>query len=169
MNSASTAATQATAARVSRARTLKSARFPKGVATTYNAPDSIVIVLPVPAKAHDTTAQRGREAEALAARYLEARGLTVIRRNFRVRGGEIDLICRDGAMLVFVEVRLRSRDDFGGAAASIGPEKRRRLILAARHYLAGCPETDCRFDCVLLARVDGNGIEWLRNAFSADD
>ena len=86
-------------------------------------------------------------------------------RNFRVRGGEIDLICRDGKVLVFVEVRQRSRSDFGGAAASITPTKQRRIILAAQHYLARQPECDCRFDCVL---IEGERLEWLKNAFSAD-
>ena len=71
------------------------------------------------ANANDNTTARGREAEALAARYLESHGQRVIERNFRVRGGEIDLICRDGRTLVFVEVRQRSRSDFGGAGASI--------------------------------------------------
>lgn len=120
------------------------------------------------AKTDDTTTQRGREAETLAARVLERRGLRVLERNFRIRGGEIDLICRDGSTLVFVEVRLRSRSDFGGAGASITPSKQRRIILAARHYLAGKPECDCRFDCILLDRLDENHLEWIRHAFSAD-
>ncbi len=121
------------------------------------------------AKANDTTTTRGREAETLAAHYLESCGQRVLARNFLVRGGEIDLICRDGKVLVFVEVRLRSRSDFGGAGASITASKRRRIILAARHYLAGKPECDCRFDCVLLDALDTSRIEWIKNAFSADD
>ncbi len=112
---------------------------------------------------------RGQAAEALAALYLAAQGLKVIERNFRVRGGEIDLICRDGRALVFVEVRLRARSDFGGAAASIGATKQRRIILAARHYLSTQMPTDCRFDCVLLDRLAPDAIEWIRDAFSADD
>ena len=118
------------------------------------------------AKTHDTTTTRGREAETLAASHLARHGLRLVARNFRIRGGEIDLICRDGKTLVFVEVRLRSRGDFGGAAASITAAKRRRLILAARHYLAGRADCDCRFDCVL---IDGGQLEWLRDAFAADD
>lgn len=120
-------------------------------------------------KTNDTTTTRGREAEALAARYLEGHGQRLLERNFLVRGGEIDLICRDGKTLVFVEVRLRSRSDFGGAGASITASKRRRIILAARHYLAGKPECDCRFDCVLLDGLEEKRIEWIKNAFSADD
>jgi len=118
------------------------------------------------AKTDDTTTQRGREAEALAARHLESRGLRVVERNFRIRGGEIDLICRDGRTLVFVEVRQRSRGDFGGAGASITKSKRLRIILAARHYLAGKPDCDCRFDCILL---DNGQLEWIKHAFAADD
>ena len=117
------------------------------------------------AKANDTTVARGREAEQAAADYLAARGLRIVARNFRVRGGEIDLIARDGATLVFVEVRQRRNADFGGAAASITAAKRRRLILAARHYLAGHGEAPCRFDCVL---AEGGQLCWLRDAFSAD-
>jgi putative endonuclease len=89
----------------------------------------------------------------------------VVERNFRVKGGEIDLICRDGATLVFVEVRQRGRSHFGDAAASITAAKRRRIVLAARHYLAGRAAGQCRFDCVLL---DGERLEWLRDAFTAD-
>lgn len=116
-------------------------------------------------KNNDTTTRRGHEAETRAADYLVAHGLRLISRNYRVRGGEIDLICRDGDSLVFVEVRARSRSDFGGAAASITRSKQARIILAARHYLAGKGACNCRFDCVL---IDGEHLEWLRDAFSAD-
>jgi putative endonuclease len=123
-------------------------------------------------KANNTT--DGARAEAQAAAFLASRGLRVEARNFRVRGGEIDLVCRDGAMLVFVEVRLRRSSEFGGAAASITASKQRRLILAARHYLARMPEVPCRFDCVLLSGLGDTDsgieakIEWIRDAFSAD-
>lgn len=120
-------------------------------------------------KADNTTTRRGSEAEALAARYLERCGLRILERNFRVRGGEIDLICRDQQTLVFVEVRLRSRSDFGGAGASITRTKRRRLILAAQHYLLGKSDCACRFDCILLDGLNETRLEWLKNAFSTDD
>lgn len=109
----------------------------------------------------------GAAAEELAARHLLAHGLRIIERNFRVRGGEIDLIAQDGASLVFVEVRLRSRGDFGGAAASITARKQQRIILAARHYLQTHGEQACRFDAVLLNALDANAVEWLKGAFSA--
>jgi putative endonuclease len=115
----------------------------------------------------NTRQAKGEAAEQLAADYLQGRGLRLVERNFRVRGGEIDLVCRDGQTTVFVEVRLRSRSDFGGAAASITAAKQARLILAARHWLQRHGETPCRFDCVLLDGLEPKNIEWLRNAFSA--
>lgn len=112
----------------------------------------------------------GRLAEDLAARFLSGKGLTVLTRNFRCRGGEIDVICRDGKTLVFVEVRLRRNAAYGGAGGSITVSKQRRLILAAQHYLVANKKTesDCRFDCILLDGTSDNRIEWLRDAFSAD-
>jgi len=109
----------------------------------------------------------GAAAEAIAAAHLTRRGLRVLARNWRMRGGEIDLICADGETLVFVEVRLRTRADYGGAGGSITVAKQRRLILAARHYLSGKPETPCRFDAVLMDRLDEAGLVWIKNAFSA--
>ena len=85
-------------------------------------------------------------------------------------GGEIDLIMRDGDTLVFVEVRQRSAQDFGGAAASIGGLKRRRIIFAARHYLMRLPSPPpCRFDVVLIEGPsdDHAQIIWLKAAFDA--
>jgi putative endonuclease len=105
---------------------------------------------------------RGAAAEALAAEFLAMRGLTIVARNYRCRGGEIDLIARDREMLVFIEVRLRSGAAFGGAAASITPAKRLRLKRAAGHYLAALGhEPPCRFDAILLDALDSNRIEWL--------
>lgn len=106
---------------------------------------------------------RGAAAEGLAARFLAARGLVIVQRNYRCRGGEIDLIVRDGETLVFVEVRLRRNRAFGTAAESITAAKRRRLRFAARHYLARLGrEPPCRFDAVLLDALETENIEWLR-------
>lgn len=107
----------------------------------------------------------GHDAEQLAADYLSRRGLRIVARNFRCRSGEIDLIAEDGGQTVFVEVRLRRGQAFGGAAASISPEKQRRLASAARYYLAGKSERPCRFDAILLDALDYSRIEWIRNAF----
>ena len=110
---------------------------------------------------------RGREAEALAATFLESKGLTVVARNYRSRFGEIDSIARDGTTLVFVEVRERKSNTYGGAAASITANKQKKLARTALAYLgnAGTPPA-CRFDAVLIT---GQGrIEWLRDAFSTN-
>jgi len=107
---------------------------------------------------------RGAAAEALAARFLASRGLTIVGRNYRCRGGEIDLIALERDTLVFVEVRLRSNDAFGGARASITAAKRRRLERAAGHYLARIGrEPPCRFDAILLDALDSEHIEWVKN------
>jgi putative endonuclease len=113
-------------------------------------------------------AEAGVAAELLAERFLRARGLTIVARNYRTRGGEIDLVCNDGKVLVFVEVRLRRSSAFGGAAASVTPAKQRRIILAARHYLANKSERPCRFDVILLDALDEARIEWIRDAFATD-
>ena len=116
----------------------------------------------------ETIRQRiGNAAEELAARHLLAHGLYIVERNFRVRGGEIDLIAREGRTLIFVEVRLRTRHDFGGAGASITGKKQQRIILAARHYLQTHGEQACRFDAVLLDALDAKAIEWIKGAFHA--
>ena len=108
----------------------------------------------------------GRRAEDAAAIFLQQRGLIIVERNYQCRYGEIDLIARDGDALVFVEVRMRKSSAFGGAAASITPAKRDKLLRAARHYLSGCARTPpCRFDALL---IDGGNAapDWLKNVFS---
>jgi putative endonuclease len=109
----------------------------------------------------------GVRAEQLAEEFLVRQGLALVKRNFRCRMGEIDLILRDRDMLVFAEVRLRSACDFGGAAASVDRGKQARLTAAARHFLAGKRERPCRFDVVVLDRLDPEAIEWIKDAFAA--
>lgn len=110
---------------------------------------------------------RGQKAETRAAGYLEAQGLKIVERNYRCRYGEIDLIARDGATLVFVEVRARSSAAFGGAAGSITAAKRAKITLTAQHYLASLQRTPrCRFDALLMTG-DSGPLEWIRDAFSA--
>ncbi|MEO8441856.1 MAG: YraN family protein [Betaproteobacteria bacterium] len=109
---------------------------------------------------------RGDAAENLAAAFLQRAGLTLVERNYRCRFGEIDLIAREGATLVFVEVRMRSSERFGGAAASITAAKRMKLLRTARFYLAGVARwPQCRFDALLISGKT-NSIEWLKNAFA---
>lgn len=107
----------------------------------------------------------GAEAEERAARHLERQGLALLARNWRCRHGEIDLVMRDGATLVFVEVRARRRAEYGGAAESITAAKRGRLQRSAEAYLAQSSHRGpCRFDVVL---IDAERITWLRHAFDA--
>ncbi|RYY72507.1 MAG: YraN family protein, partial [Comamonadaceae bacterium] len=81
-------------------------------------------------------------------------------------GGEIDLVMRDrDGTLVFVEVRQRGSTDYGGAAASVGAIKQRRIVFAARHFLLRLDRMPpCRFDVV---SIDATGVQWLRAAFDA--
>jgi putative endonuclease len=109
--------------------------------------------------------RNGRHAEDVAAAFLQNRGLKLVARNYRCRFGEIDLIARDGKTLIFVEVRMRSSDGFGGAAASITAAKRGKLLRTARHYLSATARAPaCRFDALLVKGAD-NSIEWLKNVF----
>jgi putative endonuclease len=112
---------------------------------------------------------RGRAAEDTALRFLEDRGLVLLERNYRCRMGELDLVMRDGDSLVFVEVRARGQAGFGGAAASVGRAKQRRLVAAARHFLMTHPraaELPARFDVVAISGSDGeNPPHWIRAAF----
>lgn len=109
----------------------------------------------------------GVQAEHTAAQFLQRQGLRLLQANYHCRFGEIDLILQEGATLVFAEVRLRSRRDFGGAAASIDARKQHKLILTAQHYLSRVSPTPlCRFDALLLAdAADAGSIEWIKGAF----
>jgi putative endonuclease len=112
------------------------------------------------------TTASGPKAEALALAHLRKQGLVLLQANWRCRFGEIDLILRDGQTIVFVEVRLRTRTDRGGAAESIDRGKRGRLLSAARLYLSRAPDAPCRFDVVLMNSLDPGGMEWIRDAIS---
>ncbi len=117
-----------------------------------------------------STVERGAWAEDLACRHLLDQGLRLITRNYRCRYGEIDLVMRDAATIAFVEVRLRSRTDFGSGAESVDARKQARLLSSAEHYLQRHATllADCRFDVVSIRR-SGNSyqLEWIRNAFTA--
>src|SRR5262249_47194400 len=99
------------------------------------------------------TADLGQRAERGAERYLIRRGLRTIARNYRIRAGEIDLVMFDGDEIAFVEVRYRSRSDFGNGAESVDHRKQRRIALAARHFLMqrDVGDSPCRFDVVSVA------------------
>jgi len=105
--------------------------------------------------------------ELRARRWLENQGLQYIAANVHERNGEIDLIMRDRAVTVFVEVRFRASAAYGGAAASVTRGKQHKLLQTARLWLArhnGSFDTvDCRFDVIAFT---GHEIEWIQNAFS---
>ncbi len=108
----------------------------------------------------------GFQAEAMAAAHLERLGYRIVARNVTVKGGELDLVALDGDTLCFVEVRARADARHGRADETVGPTKRRRLVHAARVFLAGWrdPSAPCRFDVVA---VEPEGIRVIRNAFDA--
>jgi putative endonuclease len=119
----------------------------------------------------ETTTAIGRRGEDAAVRHLELHGLQLLERNYRCRGGEIDLVMLDDTTLVLVEVRLRTSSGFGGAAASVGPRKQRRFTLAARHLMMTRPayrRLRARFDVVALeagAQPGPMRVDWIRDAF----
>ncbi|MEP6969906.1 MAG: YraN family protein [Betaproteobacteria bacterium] len=113
--------------------------------------------------------QSGDAAEDIALRHLQQAGLRLLVRNYRTPGrggGEIDLIMREvDGTTVFVEVRAQRAGGHGGAAASISAVKRRRIVFAARHYLARCAvQPPCRFDVIAF---DAGVLRWLKAAFDA--
>ncbi|CAJ1886201.1 YraN family protein [Aeromonas jandaei] len=109
---------------------------------------------------------KGQHFELVAERWLQAQGLQPVTRNYRCRGGEIDLIMHQGQTLVFVEVRYRASASHGGAASSVTLAKQRKIMLAARHYLKQHAINEasqaCRFDVIAF---EGDQPDWIRNAF----
>lgn len=115
------------------------------------------------------TTPKGRAGEDEAARYLEERGLLVVARNVRAGGGEIDLVASDEGRVVFVEVKWRRDSSRGTPADAVTPAKRKRILSAARAWLAENPSglsREVRFDVVA---IDGGAakIDWIRGAFDA--
>lgn len=116
----------------------------------------------------------GSEAERLANRFLQRKGLTQVTRNFRCRVGEIDLIMKDGDCLVFVEVRYRANNQFARASLSIDIHKQRKIIRTAALFIgmhARYANSVVRFDVVAIDADDHGeqSIEWLRDAFRPSD
>lgn len=112
----------------------------------------------------------GLNAETIACRYLQQRGLEIVQQNFRCRRGEIDLIMREGEYLVFIEVRCRTNQQFGGALASVDRHKQKHIIIAANYFLYIRNWVDrypCRFDVVGLVQQDNTFVvkQWIRDAF----
>lgn len=106
----------------------------------------------------------GIAAERLAAQFLLRAGMRIIETNYTCKGGEIDLVCDDGGTVVFVEVKARTSSDFGSPEEFVTPQKRRRLVRAATHYVTVRKMADrpCRFDVIA---VEGDEIRHLKDAF----
>ena len=125
----------------------------------------------------------GQRAEDAALAYLRSQGLRLVERNFHCKCGEIDLIMQHADCLVFVEVRYRKKDTFGGAIESITTAKQHKIVTTAQYYLQKCGKTNtvpCRFDVVAISpdhklattplskhqcRLDGFRIQWISRAF----
>lgn len=110
---------------------------------------------------------RGQQIEAQAEAFLRQQGLKPITRNYTIKAGEIDLIMREGEVLVFVEVRYRASSLHGSGAESITHSKQQKLLKTAAHYLQkhyASHEPDCRFD-VISASGEPVQFHWIRNAF----
>lgn len=111
---------------------------------------------------------QGLAAENAAAHFLQQQGLSLIAQNYSCRYGEIDLIMREGSVLVFIEVRLRSNRDFTSAADSIDQRKQHKLIRAAQFYLQSLDShPPCRFDAILFDDTLYQSPNWIRNAIDA--
>ncbi len=112
----------------------------------------------------------GAKVERNTETFLNKRGLRTIRRNYKCRTGEIDLVMNDGEYVVFVEVRYRGSDAYGDPIESITARKQQRLIRAATHFLATEPHLQsmpCRFDAVGVSKANGHTkYDWIKNAFS---
>ncbi|WP_114767189.1 YraN family protein [Vibrio rhodolitus] len=112
---------------------------------------------------------KGLFFESQAEQYLSACGLTCLGRNFRIKGGELDLIMQDGQSIVFVEVRYRKNQHYGHAAETVTFIKQQRLIKAANLWLLkqglSIHSTDIRFDLVAIHQ-NGKQVEWIKNAIT---
>jgi putative endonuclease len=108
----------------------------------------------------------GKRAEDLAVAFLRAQGMRIVARNWRWRGGEVDIIAKDGDVLVFVEVKAREKEDFARPEEAVDKKKREHLWRSAQAFLSGKPWVPVRFDVVA---VTPEGIRHIRGAFGEED
>jgi putative endonuclease len=121
---------------------------------------------------HTDRAVIGKNAEDLATEFLQGQGLEILTRNYRRRNGEIDVVARDGDVLLIVEVRTRSSERYGGAAASIDGWKCHKIVRATQQLLqqhAELARLRVRFDVIVVHEVSAlkPRIEWIKHAFDA--
>ena len=139
------------------------------VAVVPSSPETVALLQPFGCMSEARVAL-GKTGEDLACRELERRGYTILARRWRQRGGEIDIIARDGPTLVFVEVKARDGSAFGEGSEAVTPRKQGRITQLALLYLARhrLMDTPCRFDVVSIS-VDCEPpvVEVFQNAFDA--
>lgn len=112
--------------------------------------------------------EKGREKEDLVCRYLEQKGYRIMAKNYWCRQAEIDIVAMDGGELVFVEVKYRKNEKFGGGLSAVSPKKIRNICKCARYYMYRediDPDMPVRFDVIA---VDGDRITHLDNAFETE-
>src|SRR5437762_3258377 len=126
--------------------------------------------LPSKASSSPQHLRRGAHGENLACRFLRHKGYKILYRNFKGRsGGEIDIVCRDHDTLVFVEVKTRTREDFGRPIAAVDRAKQKRISRGALAWLRMLENPDIlfRFDVVevMMAQNAEPRVELVKNAF----
>lgn len=107
----------------------------------------------------------GNQAEKVALSYLEQQGLTLIKKNYQTRFGEIELIMQDGKSIVFAEVRLRKNNIFGGGSESITQAKQRKIVKVPQQFLQHHCNQACRFDAIAMDKEEIQHIQWIKHAF----
>lgn len=118
------------------------------------------------------TGALGNQAELTALRFLRSAGLTLVARNYRCRGGEIDLVMMHAGCLTFIEVRSRRCSRFSDPAVTVDYRKQKKLLRTAALFLANTrafTHCDVRFDVVAISADKKNSIEWIQDAFRPDD
>jgi putative endonuclease len=153
-------AAQKRAVRARRRKVSKAARTEAGFAHAYEQASE---------PAYSPSQRAGRHYEEMAQQHLSDMGLHILARNLSCKSGEIDLVARDGQVLVFVEVRQRGSSRYGGSLASVDASKQDKLLRSARYFLPrlvrqhfGGRTPACRFDVI---GVEPKSIEWIKNAF----
>lgn len=108
----------------------------------------------------------GQQYEQLALQYLQQQGLVLVQQNYQCKAGEIDLVMRDAATLVFVEVKYRASSAFGGALAAVSYTKQQKLLRTSRWYLQQhrLSNTPCRLDVLAIEGSAPYQYQWLKNA-----
>ena len=122
----------------------------------------------------NSSAVIGQQAEDIALKFLQAKGMRLIARNYRCKLGEIDLVMQDDGALVFIEVRYRKQSDFGDGAESVDFRKQQKIIRSADHFLQQhrqYSQSPCRIDVISISKQQNSDcqetINWIPNAIQA--